>query len=83
MRENKDNKIKNAELVFELIVVIVNKGEAFDVVEASKSMGAEGGTIILGRGTGIHENLKILGVPIEPEKEIVLILVPRGITEKF
>ncbi|HHY24957.1 MAG TPA: PII family protein [Clostridiaceae bacterium] len=67
---------------FDLIITIVNKGDSWDVVEASKKAGAEGGTIIGGRGTGIHENLKILGIPIEPEKEIVLTLIPRSITEK-
>jgi len=34
--------------------------------------GAEGGTVLFGRGVGIHEHKKILGIAIEPEKEIVL-----------
>jgi nitrogen regulatory protein P-II 1 len=29
---------------------------------------------LYGRGSGIHEQQKILGIPIEPEKEIVLTL---------
>jgi len=76
------SEIEKARTEFDLVVTIVNKGDSWDVVEASKKAGAEGGTIISGRGTGIHENLKILGIPIEPEKEIVLTLVPRNITEK-
>ncbi|HEX6988507.1 MAG TPA: P-II family nitrogen regulator [Bacillota bacterium] len=61
---------------FDLIVTIVNRGFAEDVVEASRRGGAEGGTIVLGRGTGIHEQKKILGIPIEPEKELVLTVTP-------
>lgn len=67
---------------YELIVTIVNRGFSERVVEASKQAGAEGGTIFFGRGTGIHETRKLLGIPIEPEKEIVLTAVPKGITEK-
>lgn len=67
---------------FELIVAIVIKGFTEDIIDAAKSAGAGGCTIINGRGTGIHENTKLLGMLIEPEKEIILILVPTEITEK-
>lgn len=67
---------------FDLIVTIVNAGYAEDVVEAAKKAGAEGGTIISGRGTGIHENAKIFGMSIEPEKEIVLTLIDRDKTKQ-
>lgn len=61
---------------YELIVTIVNQGEAGAVVEASRKAGAGGGTILTGRGTS-HEQMKLFGIPIEPEKEIVLTLVTR------
>lgn len=67
---------------FDLIVSIVNKGGSEVVVNASKSAGAEGGTIIPGRGTGIRENKKLWGIPIEPEKDIVLTIVPQDRTQK-
>lgn len=63
---------------YDLIVTIVNKGDAGKVVEASKKVGAEGGTILPGRGTGIHEYAKLFGITIEPEKEIVLTLISRA-----
>ena len=69
-------------LEFDLIVTIVNRGFALEVVEASKKAGAEGGTILNGRGSGIHETAKIFGFPIEPEKDIVLTLIPRSKTEQ-
>jgi len=67
---------------FDLIVSIVSKGGCASVVNASKSAGAEGGTIIPGRGTGIRENMKFWGIPIEPEKDIVLTIVPQDRTQK-
>lgn len=66
---------------YDLIVTIVSKGRAEKVVEASKKAGAEGGTVLLGRGTGIHEKMKLFGIPIEPEKEIILTLAPKDITQ--
>ncbi len=67
---------------FQLIVTIVTKGYTEDIIAAAKSAGAEGSTIINGRGTGIHENARLFGMLIEPEKEIILTLVPKEITEK-
>ena len=67
---------------YELIVTIVNKGDSELVVEASKKAGAEGGTIIYGRGTGIHEQAKLFGITIEPEKELVLTLIEKEKTKE-
>lgn len=66
------------DLALQLIVTIVRKGNAETVMDAARNAGAEGGTILHGRGTGIHEKAKILGIAIEPEKEIVLILLPKA-----
>lgn len=55
-----------------LIITIVRKGWGDKVLEASMKAGAEGGTILMGRGVGVHEKQTILGIPIEPEKDIVL-----------
>ncbi|WP_261133779.1 P-II family nitrogen regulator [Bacillus sp. Marseille-Q3570] len=65
------NKIWN----HKLIVTVVKKGLARKVVEASKKAGAEGGTVVFARGTGIHEFKTFLGIQIQPEKEVVLTLV--------
>jgi nitrogen regulatory protein P-II 1 len=66
---------------FVLIVTIVKKGWGDEVIKASRKAGAQGGTILFGRGTGIHENKKILGLMIEPEKEIVLTIAKSDIEE--
>ncbi|WP_291322826.1 P-II family nitrogen regulator [Desulfonatronospira sp.] len=67
---------------FDLIVTIVNKNTCEPILKASKKAGAEGGTIIYGRGTGIRETKTLLGIPIQPEKEIILTIVSQDITEK-
>ena len=58
-----------------LIVTIVRKGWGSSVLQASVKAGARGGTVLLGRGAGVHEHEKIFGMSIEPEKEIVLTIV--------
>jgi nitrogen regulatory protein P-II 1 len=62
-------------LSYKLIVTIVMKGMAKKVVSASKKAGAEGGTTLLGRGTGIHEMQKLFGICVDPQKEIILTLI--------
>ena len=66
----------------DLIVVIVNKGQNVGIVKAAKAAGAEGATIIPGRGTGINEQKKLFGSVIEPEKDVVLTIVDREISQK-
>jgi len=58
-----------------LIVSIVRKGWGSSVLQATVKAGARGGTVLLGRGVGVHEKEKIFGMSIEPEKEIVLTMV--------
>ncbi|MBX6321291.1 MAG: P-II family nitrogen regulator [Rhodospirillaceae bacterium] len=64
-----------------LIVSVVRKGWGNTVLEASVKAGATGGTVLLGRGIGVNERETIFGIPIEPEKEIVLTLVPESEAE--
>jgi len=66
---------------YDLIVTIVNKGDSSKVVAASVKAGAEGGTILHGRGTGIHEKAKLFGIRIEPEKDVILTLIPKDRTD--
>ncbi len=61
---------------YDLIITIINRGFSDYVVESARKSGASGSTIILARGTGVHENEDILGIKIHPEKEMVLTVVP-------
>jgi nitrogen regulatory protein P-II 1 len=66
---------------YQLIVAIVSQGRTTPLVVAAKQAGAEGATIVRGRGTGVHESAKFLGVPIEPEKDVLLVLIPKEETD--
>lgn len=59
----------------EMIMCIVNAGFSETVMDAAREFGAKGGTVIRGRGTANVEAEKLYGIAIQPEKEIVLILV--------
>ena len=67
---------------YELIVTIVDKGVSSDVIDSAREGGAEGATVLHGRGSGIHEKAKFFGISIEPEKELVLILVVQRIRDR-
>lgn len=60
--------------MYQAITVIVERGKAEDVIDAATKAGSKGGTIINGRGSGIHETSKLFFMDIEPEKEIIIIL---------
>ena len=59
----------------EVIFCIVNAGFSDSVMDAAKEFGARGGTVIRARGTANAEAEKLFGIAIQPEKEIVMILV--------
>ncbi|NLM72700.1 MAG: P-II family nitrogen regulator [Clostridiaceae bacterium] len=79
--EYKECKDEGGESMYKAIFVIVDRGKAEAVMDAAKSAGAKGGTIINARGSGIHETQKLFAMEIEPEKEIVMILTETSITD--
>ncbi|MDD4564008.1 MAG: P-II family nitrogen regulator [Eubacteriales bacterium] len=60
---------------YDLILTIVNRGFADQVVDAARGAGAHGGTVFYARGTGIHEIEKFFAISIQPEKEVVMNIV--------
>ena len=59
---------------WKMITIIVNVGYADDIMDAARRAGAGGGTITHARGTASSEDVKFLGVPLVPEKEMIMIL---------
>ena len=57
-----------------LLISIVNHGMARKLVNASKVAGAEGGTTLIGKGTGNPQIETVFGIPVEPQKEIIFTL---------
>jgi len=68
--------------MFTKLTVIVDRGKAEDVMDIARNAGARGGTIMHGRGTGAEYTAKLFGMEIEPEKELVMILLPAGLVDK-
>ncbi len=65
-----------------LVVCVINAGFTDLVMDAAIEEGASGGTVIHGRGTGNKQIAKTFGITINPNKEIVLIVVDQKIHEK-
>lgn len=58
----------------DLLLVIANQGYSELVMEAARSAGAAGGTIIHAKGTGMEQAEKFLGVSLASEKEMIFII---------
>lgn len=78
-----DKRQENDKPLYQIIVTIVDRGKADDVVEAAKSAGSRGGTIINARGSGVDETTKVFDMEIEPEKEMVIILASNNTSESI
>ena len=61
---------------YEMIVCVVNAGFSDSVMSAAREYGAKGGTVFGARGTANKEAETFFKITIQPEKEVVLILVP-------
>lgn len=67
---------------YEVIFCIVNSGFSETVMDAAKEVGARGGTVIHARGTANKEAEEFFHITIQPDKEIVMILVSADIKDK-
>ncbi|MBO7603935.1 MAG: hypothetical protein J6S97_05910 [Bacteroidales bacterium] len=66
---------------YELIVCIVNAGFSQNVAAAATKAGAKGGSVVKGRGTANPEAEEFFNISIQPNKEVVLILVTADIKD--
>lgn len=69
---------------FELIFCIVNLGFSDSVMTAARELDSRiGGTVLNARGTAREEAEKLFNITIEPEKEIVMMLVAKELKEEI
>ena len=61
----------------ELLMVVSNQGYSEMVMEAARSAGAAGGTVIHARGTGMQSAEQFFGVSLASEKDIIYIVTNR------
>ena len=50
-------------------------------MEAARAAGAKGGTILRARGSANPESEEFFNIKIQPDKELVMILVPKSIKD--
>lgn len=62
---------------YTMIIAIAEKGNTDLVMDAAKSVGARGGTVVHAKGTGTEETSKFFGVSIAAEKEMIYIVSRR------
>lgn len=67
---------------YEMIFCIVNAGFANNVMDAARRAGAGGGTIMHARGTASKEAEEKFGLTIQPEKDMVMLVVSTEIKDK-
>ena len=70
------------EFKHEVIFCIVNAGFSEAVMDAAREVGARGGTVLHASGTANSDAEKIFGITIQPEKDVVMILVSCEIRDK-
>lgn len=70
-----DKTVPKMEFNHELIVIILNQNYIDDVMNAARSAGAPGGTVLHAKGTGASYSKKFFGVSLAEEKEVVFIAV--------
>ncbi len=68
---------------YHLIITITNEGNADKVMNIAKKNGANGGTLLKGRGMGGKSNFKFFNMTIEPEKDVLLIVCHKDVKNKI
>ncbi len=66
---------------YEAVFCVINAGFSDTVMFAARKAGATGGTILKGRGTTSTEAETMFNITIQPEKEVLIILVPAEIKD--
>lgn len=69
---------KVSEYPYALIITIADKGNVDIIMDAARSAGARGGTVIAARGTGAEMQARFFGISIGEEKEIVYIVAKKA-----
>jgi nitrogen regulatory protein PII len=76
-QENKGVSMENNAITHDLIVAAVNHGYSDELMNTAREAGASGGTVINARGQAHEGAVKFFGIPVQAEKELILILTSR------
>ena len=67
---------------YEMILCVVNAGFSDEVMDAAREAGARGGTVMHARGTANKEAETFFHITIQPDKDIVMLIVPASIKDQ-
>ena len=73
-KQHRDEEDGMEKTPVDLIITIANYGTNELVMDAARSAGAKGGTVIHAKGTGVDFAEKFFGVTLSVEKEVILII---------
>ena len=73
----REGEAMSSEIHNDLIVAIINYGYSDDFMTVAKEAGATGGTVMNARGLIHNGPVKFLGISVQDEKEIIMILTSR------
>ncbi len=80
-QKNQDGSAERSETMsgsaYEMIIAVANQGYIEPIMEAARSAGAGGGTVIHAKGTGMEGMGKFFGVSLAAEKEMIFIVAKR------
>ena len=74
--EGDENKVKETSQYAALWVSVAG-GYGDDVVEAARTAGATGGTMMKGKRCGAEPIVQYLGIPMQAEQDFVMMVVPK------
>ncbi len=75
-RPNGSEESTMAPTAHELLIVIADEGHTDTIMDAARSAGAGGGTILHAKGTGAAYAKQFFGLTLAGEKELLLIVTP-------
>lgn len=78
LSEEGEDAMNTKDMPYALITVIAEKGFSDQVMDAARSAGARGGTVVHAKGTGSSFTQKFFGVSIASEKEMIHIVTRRS-----
>lgn len=65
-----------------LVISIINSGYSEQLMDEVKKVGARGGTIFNSVGSAGVDAEKLYGITINPDKEVIMIIIPSNLCTK-
>lgn len=77
LMENETERLNVETVKHDLLIAVVNQGCSEELMEVAKAAGAGGGTVLNARRTGLDDAATFLGMPVQAQKDIIMILTDR------